>query len=351
MTALPDFDTMYRAIVARDESYLGVFFVAVKTTGIFCKPGCPARTPHSKNVEFFASYRDAIFAGYRPCKKCKPLPHQSDEPDWVKELMAEIDQNPCLRWPDWKLRQMAVEPARARRYFKKNFGMTFQGYCRARRMGLALKQVRNGQDVFTTGLDHGFVSDSGFRDAFARIVGTPPSQSASSTVMFCRWIDTPLGAMLAAADESGLALLEFVDRRMLETQIKVLQRRLDCRLVPGDSKFLRQTEAELASYFSGKTQTFNVPLILKGTDFQVRVWSELLQIPYGQTVSYLAIAERLGDKNAVRAVGKANGDNRIAIIVPCHRVIKSDGALCGYGGGLWRKKRLLELESGQSTLC
>lgn len=271
-------------------------------------------------------------------------------PEWVRDLLSEIDSDPALRRPDWTLRQKDIDPARVRRYFKKHYGMTFQGYCRARRMGLALKQVRKGQDVFTTGLDHGFESDSGFRDAFARILGASPSQPEDVQVMVCQWVDTPLGAMLAAANDEGLALLEFVDRRMLETQIKVLQKRMGCKFVPGQNPILAQTKEDLDAYFDGRLREFRTPLVLKGTEFQERVWKELLKIPYGRSVSYLSIAETLGDRNAVRAVGKANGDNRLAIIVPCHRVVKADGGLCGYGGGLWRKQRLLELESGQSSL-
>ncbi len=341
---------MYEAVQNRDESFVGVFVVAVRTTGVFCRPGCPARTPLPENVEFFARPSDALHAGYRPCLRCRPLDLVEQPPAWVEGLLRRIDADPRARITNDDLRLQGIAPDRARRYFLTRYGMTFQAYCRARRLGLALKQVREGQDVFTTGLEHGYDSDSGFRDAFAAVLGAPPSKSETLNVLTCRWLETPVGPMLAATDEHGLCLLEFVDRRMLPTQIQTVQRRFDARLVPGDNGVLRQTHDELEEYFAGNRKVFSIPLALRGTPFQESVWRELLRIPYGQTRSYQQVARALASPNATRAVGKANGDNRIAIIVPCHRVLAADGTLHGYGGGLWRKQRLLELESGQSAL-
>lgn len=350
MTGMPSENEMYRAVEEKDESYVGVFVVAVRSTRIFCRPGCPARLPLQKNVEFFRTASAALHAGYRPCKRCHPMDAGIRPPDWVKTLMRQIDDCPEKRITDWDLRQLGINPETARRTFKSRYGMTFQAYSRSRRMGQALKHVREGQDAFTTALDNGYESDSGFRDAFEKVFGVTTKAASGVSVMQCRWLETPLGPMLAAANQEGLCLLEFVDRRMLETQLKVLKKRLDCVMVPGENPFLDQTARELDEYFAGTRRTFDVPLVIKGSPFQERVWGELLKIPYGSVVSYLDTARALGDTNAVRAVGKANGDNRIAIIVPCHRVIKADGSLCGYGGGLWRKQRLLELESGQAVL-
>ena len=158
---------------------------------------------------------------------------------------------------------------------------------------------------------------------------------------------TPLGPMLAGATEAGLCLLEFTDRRMLETKLKRLHGYLKTPTFPGSNVHLEQIDRELTEYFSGVRQEFTVPLITPGTDFQKSVWKELTAIPYGQTRSYDDLARNLGKAGAQRAVGKANGDNRIAIVIPCHRVIRSDGTLSGYGGGVWRKIKLLELERGQ----
>jgi AraC family transcriptional regulator of adaptative response/methylated-DNA-[protein]-cysteine methyltransferase len=150
--------------------------------------------------------------------------------------------------------------------------------------------------------------------------------------------------MLAGATEEGICLLEFTDRPMLETQFARLQTRLNAKMLPGESQWFPQLDGQLQEYFSGNRTEFDLPLIVPGTEFQQRVWSALREIPYGRTRSYAEQAESIGQPSAVRAVARANGDNRLSILIPCHRVIGADGKLTGYGGGLWRKQRLLELE-------
>lgn len=202
----------------------------------------------------------------------------------------------------------------------------------------------------TTALDHGYQSLSGFADALKAVSGAAPRQGARRAVIHLRQLDSPLGPLLAGAVEEGLCLLEFAERRALERQLAVLARHLDALLLPGDHAHLDHVARELEAYFGGKEVEFRTPLVLPGTDFQRRVWDELLRIPVGTTISYGELARRVGDANASRAVAKANGDNRVAILVPCHRVIGADGRLTGYGGGLWRKQRLLELEGGTTGL-
>jgi AraC family transcriptional regulator of adaptative response/methylated-DNA-[protein]-cysteine methyltransferase len=163
-------------------------------------------------------------------------------------------------------------------------------------------------------------------------------------------IETPIGAMLAAASETELVLFEFPHRRMIDTQLDRVRRAVGCELEPGESPVFEQLRAELEEYFTGRRREFTVPLHAPGTPFQVRVWTELQRIPSGTTTTYGRLAEAIGQPNAVRAVARANGDNRIAIIIPCHRVIGSNGELVGYGGGLWRKKKLLELEARAEAL-
>lgn len=156
--------------------------------------------------------------------------------------------------------------------------------------------------------------------------------------------DSPLGPMFAAASGAGLTLLEFADRRALRTEVQDAERQFACEIRAGENEHLERTRGELAEYFAGTRRAFSVALDLRGTAFQRRVWDRLLAIPCGETRSYGGIARELGDPNATRAVGLANGKNRVAIIVPCHRVINADGSLCGYGGGLERKRWLLEHE-------
>ena len=335
---------MYQALRRRDSTYDGVFYVAVRSTGVFCRPICPARKPHARNVEFFATASAVLAAGYRPCKRCRPLELHGRPPAWVDRLLGDIARCPDGRFTDEDLRARSVEPARARRYFKENYGMTFHAYHRAQRMGMALADLRRGDDLSEVGLRHGFDSDSGFRDAFSRTFGRPPGRARNMPCLFAHWLDTPLSGMLAVAGDDGLCMLEFLDRRGLQNELARLRRRSGAAIVPGDNSHLAQIADELARYFDGTLTSFSVPVVLHGTPFQREVWSQLREIPHGQTSSYARLAAAIGRPGAQRAVGRANGENCLAIIVPCHRVVRSDGTLCGYGGGLWRKKWLLEHE-------
>lgn len=341
---LPSPGTMYRALARHDPAYEGVFWLGVRTTGIFCRPTCRARQPKRENVEFFGTPSDALHAGYRPCMKCRPLDHGRAPPPLVARLLAEVEREPSRRFRDSELADLGIDPSTARRQFKRYCGMTFQAYHRARRMGLALLDIRKGKTVLDSQLDQGFESGSGFRDAFNRLVGAAPSRAVGMGVLHARWLETPLGPMLAVADDRGLHLLDFVDRRGLERALAMLQKRLGMRVLPGAHRHLDQIESELREYFAGTRSTFATPVVLTGSEFQQRVWRALLTIPAGETCSYAALAARIGTPTAVRAVGRANGDNRLSIVVPCHRVIGANGELTGYGGGLARKQKLLDLE-------
>jgi AraC family transcriptional regulator of adaptative response/methylated-DNA-[protein]-cysteine methyltransferase len=344
MMLLPPRPEMEQAFLASDASYDGLFFTGVRTTGIFCRPSCSAKKPRPENVEFFGTVKDAMFAGYRPCKRCRPIDNGRADADWARDLIAQLERNPAERITEQDLRDRGLEPARVRRYFMREYGMTFQAYCRARRLGSAFERLREGETVDEAVFDAGFESHSGFRDAFARMFGKPPGQAQEAGCVRVAWIETPLGPMVAGATEDGVSLLEFTDRRMLEAQLETVRRRFRAALIPGDSRHLAQLRTELKEYFEGRRREFSVPIIYPGTPFEQEVWSALLRIPYGETRSYEDLATSLGRRGAQRAVGHANGMNRIAIVIPCHRVTNKDGQLGGYGGGLWRKRILLELE-------
>jgi AraC family transcriptional regulator of adaptative response/methylated-DNA-[protein]-cysteine methyltransferase len=346
---LPAPEEMLAALMTRDASYDGIFFTAIRTTGIFCRPSCPARKPHPSHVSFFSSAGAAQAAGFRPCLRCRPLESAGTTPDWLAPLMREVDDDPARRWTDGALRGLRLNPDRVRRWFLHRHRMTFHAYTRARRLGLALGRIQGGDPVTTSALDHGFDSLSGFNDAFRRLFGTAPSRMGDTRTLAVRRLATPLGAMVAAGGDDGLTLLEFDDRRALETQIAGLRRRLDVVLVPGGHPVLDQAARELDEFFAGERRTFTLPLATPGTPFQQRVWQRLLAIPYGATASYSEVARAIGHPESVRAVARANGDNRLAIVIPCHRVIGADGKLTGYGGGLWRKQRLLDLERSHSA--
>jgi len=344
MELLPPNETMYHALVNRDPSFEGIFLVGVRTTGIFCRPTCPSKKPALENVEFFPSPNEALISGYRPCLRCHPMDPVQPAPDLIDRLRAEVEKAPDGRLTDKELASLAIDPSTARRQFKRYYGMTFQAYHRARRMGLALREVRRGESVEDARNGSGFGSESGFREAFVKIFGDPPTTAKRRDYLFAERLTTPLGTMLAVADDEGLRLLEFGDRRALENELPTLRQRLKKSVVPGEHPHLTATRNQLEDYFAGKNLEFDVPLAPVGSEFQLRAWEILRSIPVGETRSYSWMAQKLGDSELRRAVGRANGTNMIAIIIPCHRVIRADGHLCGYGGGLWRKKWLLEHE-------
>src|SRR5213079_2695508 len=226
---LPPPEAMYRALVDRDSSLEGIFLVGVRTTGIFCRPTCSAKKPARENVDFFATPSEALGNGYRPCLRCQPMEPGERLPKLIERLRTEVERAPGGRLTDKELAAMAIDPSTARRQFKRHYGMTFQAYHRARRMGLALREVRRGGRVDEAKNGSGFESASGFREAFTRIFGDPPTAAKSREPMFVERIDTPLGTMVAVADDRGLRLLEFANRRATERELSVLRKRLRIR--------------------------------------------------------------------------------------------------------------------------
>jgi AraC family transcriptional regulator of adaptative response/methylated-DNA-[protein]-cysteine methyltransferase len=346
-TLMPPPAEMERAYLRRDASYNGIFFLGVRTTGIFCRPTCPARKPLPKNVEYFASAGRALAAGYRPCRRCLPLA-LDDQPAWAAELIAAVEDHPSKRLSEADLRFRGVDPGTVRRYFLSRYGMTFHAYARSRRLTGALSFIREGGEIDDAVYESGYDSHSGFREAFARAFGSPPGASREKECVLLAWMKSPLGPLVAGATAAGVCLVEYTDRRMLEAQIGSVRRVFGAPVIPGSNAHLDRLQEEMASYFAGSLRRFSVPLTYPGTPFQVRVWTQLLAVPYGETRSYEEMAAAVGQPRAVRAVGRANGLNRIAIVIPCHRIVNKDGHLCGYGGGLWRKQYLLDLERRRS---
>src|ERR1700730_11451983 len=272
MELLPSFDVMYRALVDRDASFQGIFFVGVRTTGIFCRPTCSAKKPARQNVEFFATSSEALHGGYRPCLRCQPMDPDKRPPKLIERLREEVERAPGGRLTDKELAAMSIDPSTARRQFKRHYGMKFQAYHRARRMGLALREVRRGRRVDEAKNGSGVGSASGFREAFTRVFGDPPTAAKNRSCMFAERIDTPLGTMVAVADDEGLRLLEFADRRALERALSILRKRLKTNVVPGEHPNLDATRAQLSDYFAGKRLEFDLPLAPIGSEFQMRAW-------------------------------------------------------------------------------
>lgn len=335
---------MYNAILKKDTAFEGIFFTAVKTTGIFCRPSCSARKPKLENVEFLRSSKDCLLKGYRPCKVCRPLENLHETPAEVKKLLKELDDDPTLKFKDWDLKQKGIEPHTLRRWFLKNHGITFHAYQRMFRINSAFKKIQQGENVAHAAFDTGYDSLSGFGNSFKSIFGVSPKNSKRQRIIDLTRIETPLGTMYACAVKEGICLLEFTDRKMLETELKSLARILNATIVQGSNAHFQILEQQLGEYFAGTRRTFTVPLFTPGSGFQNLVWKALQNIPFGAIQTYRDQAHAINRPDAVRAVANANGMNRIAILVPCHRVIGADGSLTGYGGGIWRKQWLLNME-------
>ena len=338
------FQDKYNIILNKDASYENIFVTAVKTTGIFCRPSCTARKPKIENVIFYDSIYEAILNGYRPCKVCKPMEQAYKTPNYIKNIISELNDNPFLRIKDYDLKIRGIEPNTIRRWFKKHYNMTFQGYQRMLRINMAFNKISKGESITTIAFDLGFDSLSGFNSSYQNVFGKSPSQLEKKNIINIIRITTPLGPMFGCATSKGVCLFEFTNRKMLETEFKDITKRLNAIILPGENHYLKQLEQEVAEYFKGKRKIFSVIIDAPGTKFQKSVWEILREIPYGETWSYQQQAIRLNKPNSMRAVANANGHNRIAIIIPCHRVIGKDGNLTGYGGGLERKKWLIDFE-------
>ena len=342
--AMPPRDEMLAAFTDRDGSYDGLFVAAVRTTGIFCRSSCPARKPDPRNVEFFATAGTALAAGYRPCLRCRPLDPGGAAPAWLSTLLADLERDPRRRWTDADLAAAGLRPAAVRRWFRRRFGMTFHGYARARRLAAAVGTLQQGAPVADAAFDHGYESLSGFSDAIRHLIGASPGAAVGSRLLALAPVDTPLGLVMLGAAGGKLCLAEFADPERLETQLRRVCGRLDATLVPGREPPIERAAEQIGEYFAGCLRRFELPLHPAGTDLQRRVWETLLQIPHGVTWTYGQVAAAIGRPRAARPVGRAVGANPIAIVIPCHRVVGSSGKLTGYGGGLWRKQRLLDLE-------
>ena len=347
---LPAPDVMRRAFAAKDASFDGTFFAAVRTTGVFCRPVCRAKPARPENLEFFAMAAEALRHGYRPCKMCRPLEVTGATPPLVGRLVQLVDRAGGARVTEDDVRSLGVDPSTARRQFRAHFGMSFAAYQRARRVTSGVKQLRDGRSTAFAGAGAGFQSDSGFRAAVERTFGVRTDDVADVEILAARWVSTPLGTMLAAAHDRGIVLLDFADRATLEPTVARLRAHFASRgtpavILPGEHRHLATLANELTEYFAGVRTAFTVPIVPAGTAFERRAWSYLRTIPFAETRTYGQQAAALGAPRAARAVGRANGRNTINILIPCHRVVASTGALTGYGGGLARKQWLLRHEA------
>lgn len=335
-------DIWYQALLERASEYTGVFFVGVKTTGVFCIAVCRARKPKRENVEFYDDFKSALDAGFRPCKVCRPTENAHSAPRFIEQALEQVRATPKTRISDADLRQLGISPERVRRWFLQHHGITFQAFQRMQRVNVALQELQGGRTATDVAFDSGYGSLSGFGYTCKRLTGVAPTEQ--SQLIRIHRFTTPLGPMFVCATERGVCLLEFTDRRMLETEFRDLQRLLKGRIIAGENSHTRQAEKEISEYFGGTRQQFALQLDTPGSEFQQAVWQGLRAIPYGQTSHYQALSGQIEKPDAVRAVAAANGANRVAIVIPCHRVIGKSGAMTGYGGGVARKAWLIQHE-------
>jgi len=335
-----DADTAWAAFTRRDRAWDGRVIGAVKTTGIYCKPSCPARRPKREHVEFFASGDEARGAGYRPCLRCKPDDVGRDREAVARavKLIEQAEEGPTL---DELATAVGYAPHHFQRIFKRDLGVSPAEYARGlrnRRTEAALKASGRVTDAV---YDAGYSGPSSFySDAKERLGMTPSAWRDGGRGETIRWthFDSPLGRMLIAATSKGICRLTFDDSE------RSLRRLFPNATITEDRGGLRVLVEGALEAIERPLAAHDLPIDVAGTAFQEAVWRELRKIPPGETRSYAQIAAAIGQPKAVRAVGTANGDNHVAVLIPCHRVIRSDGTLGGYAGGLERKRHLLAAE-------
>ena len=336
---LPSQKSMYEAFMHPKASKENSFYVGVLSTGVFNSASCPSKKPLKNNMVFFSSTKEALDYGYRPCLICRPMLKGESVPDYIDELLAEIDHRPMDFISDKDLLVMGIEAATLRKWFLKHHQITFQDYLRYQRINHLF-----GNILFDS---HPSVHRSYHLGEIVH--GSDPTDKdgalTNKKIIKINRIDTPIGPMLAGAVDEGICLLEFTDRKILENQLAHIEKHFNAVLSPGESVHFEKLNEELQEYFKGERKEFTVPLAYPGSPFQISVWESLIDIPFGTTRSYKEQSIILQNPKAIRAIAHANGENRIAILIPCHRIIGSNGDLVGYGGGLWRKQFLLDLEN------
>ncbi len=342
-------DDMRAAVAKRDPSFDGNFVYAVVTTGVFCRPSCPARAARPENLRFFPAIPEAEAAGFRPCKRCRP-----DNPLYDVERMVELARyieahaDEKLRLADLAKRQ-GLSPAYLQKAFKAVFGVTPKAYQDAARLKTLKELLQAGDRVTGAIFESGYGSPSRFYEKAARHIGMTPrayrSGGAGEAIVFASR-PTAFGHLMMAATDKGVCFVMFGDsRKELYEQLRsefpnaTLERSPE-KEAPLLDRWIEALEAHL---MEGAPRP-EVPLDLRGTAFQIKVWRFLLSIPAGDAVSYAEVAAGVGRPGAARAAGSACGKNRIAVLVPCHRVLRGDGELGGYRWGLDRKRALLDAE-------
>ena len=339
-------DPRWAQVAARDPSGDGVFWYSVKTTGVFCRPSCAARTPHPRNVAFHASVEDAERAGFRPCKRCLPTGPSRAEMRAAAVAQACRTLHHAPSTPVLRLAGAAdMSASTFHRAFKKVTGVTPRQYAAAVRRGELRQALDRSESVTDAVFASGFSSTGRFYDHAGQSLGMTPSEwrkgGAGATIRFAVGTCT-LGSILIATTERGVCALTLGDDP--HALVRDLQDRFPKAELIGDDPAFEEHVARVVGWLDAPQRRLDLPLDVKGTAFQCRVWDALRKLPVGHTATYSEIAQAMGAPRSVRAVATACASNPVALAIPCHRVIRSDGSLAGYAWGIERKEALLELE-------
>lgn len=341
-------DTRWAAVVARDKSAEGAFVFAVRTTGVYCRPGCPARTPRRENVRFFASRDDAERAGFRACRRCRPREPGllAQHAALVTAVCRRIERSRTMPTLSDLAMSTGLSASRFQRVFRSLTGVTPRAYAAAVRSERLRATLRAGSSVTAAIYDSGFASTGRFYEESGRRLGMTPTEfRAGGSGMPIRFAlgTCWLGSVLVAATPRGVCAILMGDDP--DALVRDLQERFPrADLIGGDRDFER-TVTTVVGLIEEPQQRCELPLDIRGTAFQLRVWEALRAIPPGTTATYGEIAARLGRPQAVRGVAAACAANPAAVAIPCHRVVRTDGSLAGYRWGIERKRALLERES------
>ena len=347
---VPVSDEAWDVIVRRDRTHEGAFLYGVRTTGVYCRPGCASRLPRRENVRLFATVEHAERSGFRECKRCRPRGARDTATESaLARARALLEEHAGRRITLEQLGLMVkLSPFHLQRTFKARFGVTPREYADALRAKRFRNELRAGRKVTSALYGAGYGSASrAYQRADTYLGMTPGTYKRGGEGMEIRYATVPtgMGELLVAATDRGLCSVALGDDpEQLEDRLRTEFSRATILRADGS---LEHWVSAVAGYVEGEVKELDLPLDLSGTAFQQRVWKELQAIPYGETRSYMDIAAKIGRPTAVRAVGSAIARNRIAVLIPCHRVIRNDGALSGYRWGADRKKRLLELEKGK----
>ena len=345
-------DPRWAAVLARSAAADGSFWYSVLSTGVYCRPSCAARTPRPENVRFHASCADAENAGFRPCQRCKPQQPsaQSHHAEWVTQACRFIEADAAEgRAPtlDALAARLGLSSSHLHRIFKQATGLTPKAYAAAQREQRVRSALGHTTDSVTEAIyEAGYQSSSRFYEQSAQVLGMTPSRyragGAAQDIRFAIG-QCSLGAILVAQSDRGICAILLGDDA--DALVRDLQDRFaQAHLIGGDTAF-EALVAQVVAFVEAPGLGLNLPLDVRGTAFQQRVWQALQAIPAGQTASYAEVAQRIGAPTAVRAVAQACAANALAVAIPCHRVVKSDGALSGYRWGVERKRALLTREA------